>query len=169
MAILHPNIYYFILDASWSAVNSLEYWNKGNTATTVNNNTVHKTIYSPSPSSFSEPKTAAFTGFTSSGGNQTSGFNVNGGFNKGWNFYCQPNATGGTIYFSALGFRDVVSAHTNTSNAGSLSSVGVIGLYWSAGTSDTPKAYGMSYSSGDVYAQSLLYGGLGSLVRSTFE
>ena len=67
-------------------------------------NKVYKTIYSPSPTSYVEPRTAAFTGFTTNGGYTTSisDFNVNSSFNNGWNFYCQTNHQGGTIFFSAL-------------------------------------------------------------------
>ncbi len=135
VAILHPNIFYFVLDASWSSDNKFDFWNKDNTVGTNNNNTVKKTIYSPSPTSFSEPKTAAFTGFTSSGSYQSSGFNVSGGFNKGWNFYSQLNFQGNTVFFSALGFRDVNSGRVNTSNGGDVAYVSSNGVYWSAGPS----------------------------------
>ncbi len=86
---------------------SLELWNRGNTITSANSNKVYKTIYSPSPTEYLEPKSVAFTGFSITGSNTTtySQYNVSGSFNKGWNFYCQPNFTGTTIYFAALGFR----------------------------------------------------------------
>ncbi len=170
MAIQHPNIFYFVIDGSWSSVNSLEYWNKGNTSTTVNNNTVYKTIYSPSPSSFSEPKSAAFTGFTSSGGNQTSGFNVSGGFNKGWNFYCQPNATGGTTFFSALGFRDVFRGRVNTSNGGVVVYVSAYGSLWLAGPSSPSSfAHVLYFGSGLVNPQDQSVSAYGGTVRSVSE
>ena len=76
---------------------SLELWNKGNTATALNNNSINKTIYSPSLQNYSEPKSAAYTGFTIS--------NVSGSYNKGWNFYCQINNIGPTIFMAALGYR----------------------------------------------------------------
>ena len=170
MAIQHPNVFYFVIDGSWSSVNSLEYWNKGNTVTTVNNNTVYKTIYTPSPSSFSEAKTAVFTGFTSSGGNQSSGFNVSGGFNKGWNFYCQPNATGGTTFFSALGFRDVFSGRVNTSNGGAVVFVSGNGYSWSAGPSSTSTyARFLHFYSGGVYPQYEIGRAYGFAVRPVSE
>lgn len=134
--IQHPNIFYFT-DGAWSSINSLEYWNKGNIATTVNNNTVYKTIYSPSPTSYVEPKSAVFTGFTSSGGNSSGGFNVSGSFAKGWNFYCQPNFAGNTIIFSALGIRDSYSGRVNAITGGTIFGLGGSGLYWSAGPSGT--------------------------------
>ena len=101
---------------------SLELWNKGNTATSLNNNTVCKTIYDPSPSGFVLPKPAAFTGF--------SGSNVSG-WSAGWNFYCQLNKTGGTIFFPAFGYR--------VSGGGAIH-LGESGGYWSAGAS-TSSAY----------------------------
>ncbi len=137
VAIKHPNIYYFVLNASWSSTNNLEYWNKGNTVTTINNNTVYKTIYSPSPTSCSEAKPTVCTSFTTTGVNSatSSQFNVSGMFNKGWNFYCQPNFTGGTVFFSALGFRDTNSDRVNASTAGNISVLFYDGNYWTAGPS----------------------------------
>ncbi len=136
MAILHPNIFYFVLDASWSSNsnNSIEYWNKGNASTSINNNKVYKTIYSPSPTSYVEPRTAAFTGFTTNGGYTTSisDFNVNSSFNNGWNFYCQTNHQGGTIFFSALGFRDVNSSRQGTTTSGSIGYTNICVYYWAS-------------------------------------
>jgi len=55
--ILHPNMYL-------SGFSSFELWNKGNNVTTINNNPVIKTIYDPCPTNYTLPRTAAFTGFT---------------------------------------------------------------------------------------------------------
>ena len=139
MAIQHPNIFYFVLDASWSSYNSPEFWNKGNTDVTVNNNKIYKTIYSPSPADYAEPKTAAFTGFTTTGvySANVSNLNIASIFNKGYKFYCQPNKMGNIIFFSALGIRDTYSARVNTSNAGAVASVCGGGAYWSAGPTAT--------------------------------
>lgn len=134
ITIQHPNIFYFIINGSWSSSNSLEFWNFGNTATNNNNNYVYKTIYSPSPSGYVEPRTAAFTGFTLSGTNSSTG-NVNSAFNKGWKFYCQPNYQGATIFLQALGFRDIYNGRVNTTNAGSIMEANTSGIYWSAGVS----------------------------------
>ena len=159
-AIIHPNIYY--VGDSWSSTNKYDYWNYGNTVTTNNNNPVYKTIYSPSPTGFAEPKTAAFTGFTSSGGNQTSGFNVSGSFNKGWNFYCQPNATGSTVFFSALGYR--------VYNTGAVADVSGSGNYWSAGPSSTSSyARYLRFLSGSVGPQYEYNRAYGFSVRSASE
>ena len=143
IAIQHPNTFY--IGDSWSSTNSLEYWNKGNTLTTANNSPVKKTIYSPSPNGYLEPCTAAFTGFTTTGGNTTnsSQFNVYGPFNIGWNFYCQPNFTGGTVFFSALGY---IVYNTGTINAVSISC-----NYWTAGpSSNTTYARLLGFHSGLV-------------------
>ena len=96
-----------------------------------------KTIYSPSPSNYNEAKPFVCTGFTTTGiGSVTpTQFNVSAIFNKGWNFYSQPNFTGGTIFFSALGFRDTNSDRVNTSTVGNISILFYDGNYWTAGPS----------------------------------
>lgn len=127
VAIQHPNIFYYVLDASWSSTNSLEFWNKGNAATTVNNYPVYKTIFSPSPTGYVEPRTAAFTGLTLS--------NINGTFNNGYSFFCNPNRTGVTIFFPILGIRDAYSGRVNNSTAGYISLTDSHALYHSAGPS----------------------------------
>ena len=104
--ILNPTTMYGS-EGGWCSTN-LELWNKGNAVYTCNNNTVNKTIYDPSPSDYYVPKTAAYTGFTTTGYNSDnySEFNVAGSYNKGWNFYSQPNFNGSNIFFKALGCRD---------------------------------------------------------------
>jgi len=146
VAIMHPNIMY--VSNSWSSNNSLEFWNKGNSVSTYNNNQVYKTIYSPSPTGFVEPKSAIFTGFTYSGANSgsVSGFNVSGSFNKGWNFYSQPNSSGTTILFYAFGWRSW--------NSGQVGLVNNRGNYWSSGP-----ARDLYFDSGNVWPQ---YGDLRS-------
>lgn len=124
--ILHPNMF----NVS-SGNESLELWNKGNTATTLNNNSVNKTIYSPSPQNYSEPKSAAYTGFTIS--------NVSGSYNKGWNFYCQINNIGPTIFMAALGYR--------LYNSGGITNVGITGHYWSTGTSSGSYGHYVDFNS----------------------
>lgn len=129
IAIQHPNIFY--LSDSWSSTNKYDFWNFGNTVGTTNNNTVYKTIYSPSPCNYVEPKTAALTGFTTTGGNTSTPnqFNVSGGFNRGWNFYCNPNFIGNIMFFPALG--------TRISNTGVIGAVGGAGYCWFAGPAVT--------------------------------
>ena len=126
VTILHPNNYY--TGDCWSSINKYDFWNYGNTDTSNNNNPVKKTIYSPSPTGYAEPKPAAFTGFASS-----SGFNVSGGFNKGWNFYCQPKFQGNTIFFPSLGLRWYGNGYLERIDKKE-------GYYWSAGPSDATTA-----------------------------
>lgn len=154
VAILHPNIFYFVLSASWSADNKYDFWNKNYTDATVNNYEVKKTIYSPSPTGYAEPRTAAFTGFTTSGGNSTSNFNVSGGFNKGWSFYCQPKFIGTTIFFPALGYRDIGNGRVDASTAGTIAYVWSNGDFQSAGPSSTTTyARHLGFGSSSVYSQ----------------
>lgn len=133
---------------------SLELWNKDNTLKTVNNNAVHKTIYDPSPAGYVLPKSAAFTGFSTS--------NVSGGWSNGWNFYCQLNKTGGTIFFPAFGYRDGgYSAVVNVSG---------YGFFWSAGPSSTSSyARNWYFNSGDVNPQYEIDRAYGFSVRSASE
>lgn len=145
------------MDGSWSSTNNLEYWNKDNVVTTNNNNKIYKTVYSPSPTGFVDPSTAAFTGFTTTGSIvfTNSGFNVSGSFNKGWNFYSQPNSQGYLIFLYALGTRDVYNGRVNNTTAGTVALVGSGGNYWSAGPSGTNiYARSIGFNSGLVNPQS---------------
>ena len=110
---------------------SLELWNKGNTIGTVNNNTIYKTIYSPSPANYVEPKSAAYTGFSQS--------NSTGGFNKGLNFYSYPNSTGPTIFFPALGYYNNSLAYVNT-----------MATYW-AGPASATSATHLGFDASNLY------------------
>lgn len=118
--ILHPNTYNMGTGNS-----SLELWNKGNTVTTMNNSVVHKTIYSVAPCDYKEPRVAAFTGFTLA--------NTYGVYNKGWYFYCNPDKTGGTIFFpNTYGYRGEENPLINTQLGW--------GHYWTAGPASTTSA-----------------------------
>ena len=75
-------------------------WSANNSANVVNTEPVVKTIYDPCPAGFCTPPSGAFTGFTG-----TSGNNVSGAWDNGWNFFCGLDKTGETIYFPALGAR----------------------------------------------------------------
>ncbi len=140
----------------WNSSSSLELWNKGNTATTVNNNKVYKTIYSPSPSTFVEPKSAAFSSFTTTGTTSTSSaqYNISGIWQTGYNFYSYPSFSGSTIFFYGLGDRSwsglvIQSVNSNgggiyTSGCSSLSSAYY--LYY------RPTDVSPSYSGGKAFA-----------------
>nr|MBP7472507.1 hypothetical protein [Prevotella sp.] len=134
VAISHPYIYYYLIAASWSSTNSFEFWNRGNTVATLNNNIVNKTIYSPSPSGYVEPRAASFTGYTYS--------NTTGSYDKGWTFYSNPNRTGATHKMPSIGFRDVENGRVNTVNGGYVNFYGDYSGYWTAG----PSASGYSFS-----------------------
>ena len=74
---------------------------------TYNDTPVIKTVYDPCPAGFSLPPSNAFTGFTTTGKNVTNNAaEYNGEWDSsqlGWNFYCGPNKTGGTIFFPITG------------------------------------------------------------------
>lgn len=130
--IQHPNMF------NTSTLNVyLDLWNKGNSVTTLNNNVVNKTIYSSSPVNYSEPKAAAFTGFTSS--------NVSGSFNAGYNFYCNPNQTGSTIFFSALGYL--------VYNSNAIIRVNTQGNYWTANPYSASSGRDFQFNSGSISEQ----------------
>ncbi|AVM57027.1 fimbrillin family protein [Bacteroides heparinolyticus] len=86
-------------------------WSADNTVYTGNDNPVVKTIYDPCPAGYKMPPSNVYTGFTTTGSNtSTPGqFNVQGPWNKGWNFYCDPSKTQ-TVFFPASGCRDYNSA-----------------------------------------------------------
>lgn len=70
-------------------------------------NPENKTIYDPSPIGYIMPDEYVFTGFTDTGTASTNinSFNIKGGYNNGWEFYCEPNRIGETIFFPANGGR----------------------------------------------------------------
>ena len=105
-------------------------WNIDNEKTDENDEKVIKSVYDPSPVGYSLPASNAFTGFTTTGQNtrNPAEFNVNGGFNKGWHFYCKPNKKGETVFFPSSGFRGY--------DAGSLDNVTATGFDWVAGPYD---------------------------------
>lgn len=99
-------------------------WNADNTAVSVNNNVVVKTVYDPSPVGYCLPPLNAFTGTTANGsmesGESAYGYMFNSPYtssadyavHNGWVFYCSKmsrpgnyDPNGGTIYFPAMGFR----------------------------------------------------------------
>ena len=71
------------------------------------------------------PPNGACTGFTTTGNNSSTvaEFNVDGAWASGWNFYCNTNGTGETIYFHASGSR---------SNDGTISGMGTYSYIWHA-------------------------------------
>ena len=106
-------------------------WSANNNVYTANDNPVVKTIYDPCPAGYKMPPSNAFTGFTTTGQNTTnsSQFNVQGPWNRGWNFYCNSSKTE-TVFFPASGYREYRSATLNTY-------VGNFASYWTAGPKST--------------------------------
>jgi len=131
-AIQNPFTFYYVQNSDWSSTHSFQFWNKNfTTAVGFNNEVTLKTIYSPSPSGFVEPKTAAFTGFTSTGAYSANAnqFNINGSYNQGWNFYTNGWKIGGIVFFYGLGYRD-----TYNGASGGTVMVRTEGFYWTSGT-----------------------------------
>jgi len=150
-AILAPFTLYYVSNNDWSSTHNYDYWNKNfTTAVDANNYTTLKTIYSPSPSGYVEPKTAAFTGFTSTGGNteNSSQFNVSGSFNKGFYFYVNGWKIGSTIFFDCLGYRNTYNGAT-----GAVVYVGGEGHFWASGASSASYGRDLTFYSGTVLPQ----------------
>ena len=127
--------------------------------------TTLKTVYDPSVSGFTLPKTAAFTNFTSNSAytENIDNFNVSGNFNKGWYFYTSGWKTGNTIFFDALGLR------STSSKSGALTSVNISGFYWSAGAYSAESGRFFNFSTNYVDAQNFSARSYGLSVRSVKE
>ena len=141
-------------------------WSADNTTYNVNTNPVVKTIYDPSPVGFVVPPSGAFTGFTTTGANASSSaqFNTDGKFDKGWNFFCGLNKTGGTIYFPASGHRNY--------SAGAVVYVGSNGLFWSAVPSKSDsnyRGYYLRFTSSNLSLKNGSYRSAGFAVRPVRE
>ena len=163
-AIQNPFTFYYVSNNDWSSSHSFQFWNKNFTSDPgITNAATAKTIYSPSPSGFVEPKTAAFTGFTSTGDytNNSSQFNVSGIWNRGWNFYTNGWKTGNTIFFDALGYRDTYN--------GAVVDVGGGGLFWASGASSASLGRYLDFHSGYMNPQGTLYRSFGFSVRPVKE
>ena len=107
-----------------------------------------------------EPKTAAFTGFTSTGnnsGNQNQ-FNITGGFNKGWNFYTNGWKSGGTIFLSALGTRDTYTT------LGLLYKVLIDGYYYTDGVGTSGGGLYLAFGSGRINCQASQCRSMGNII-----
>ena len=130
-AIQHPeNMFKYARTGSyyydWCNVLYLNLWSMDNTVTGFNDNAVVKTIYDPCPAGFKMPASNAFTGFTTTG-NDTftpSEWNINGGWDYGWNFNNKIGSPDATVWFPASGTREP--------NYGSLRLVGIDCNSWSA-------------------------------------
>ena len=164
--ILYPYNMYYVYNSNWSTSTNIEYWNKGNSVMTVNNNKIYKTIYSPSPTNYAEPKSAAFTGFTTTGGNTTtsSQFNITGPFNSGWNFYSEPNFSGLTVFFQALGYRA-----TDTGKTAYILGVSTRCCYWTASPASNTTFRLLTAESNSVYPITLWDQCAGANIRPVLD
>ena len=145
-AIQNPFTFYYVNNNDWSSSHSYQFWNKNFTSDPgITNAATAKTIYSPSPSGYVEPKTAAFTGFTSNGANtqDVALYNVSGPHNKGLSFYTNGWKTGTTLFFPALGHRD----------QGSVINVGLGSAYWASGASSVSFGRGFGFDMACVLPQ----------------
>ena len=144
--IQHPGTMYHVNSSPYDLYDQtyINMWAANNTAiNNASNDAVVKTIYDPCPAGFHLPASKAFTGFTTTG-NEAYGyneFNVEGNFNKGWNF--KTNIGTSTIFFPVLGgryYRD-----------GSLYMVGT-GFFWSAFPANNGNmGYVFNFDSGAIY------------------
>ncbi|TCO88194.1 hypothetical protein EV202_12778, partial [Bacteroides heparinolyticus] len=118
-------------------------WSANNTVYTANDNSVVKTIYDPCPAGYKMPPSNVYTGFTTTGGNtsNSSEFNVQGPWNKGWNFYCNSSKTE-TVFFPASGCRYFSSAVPYH--------MGRDAYCWTAGPSSTYYGWNLGFASGFV-------------------
>ena len=138
-------------------------WSANNNVSDVNTTRPVKTVYDPSPAGFCLPPSGAFTGFTTSGENtgSASEFNVDGAFDNGWNFFCDLNKTGETIFFPALGYRSNVSGTPNY--------IGSLGSYWPAVSHSGNTGWYMEFSTSYVLPSNNNPRGQGFSVRSVKE
>ncbi len=109
-----------------------------------NNDPIHKTIFDPSPTYYTLPRSAAFTGFTTTGvdTDNSSEFNSSKITTLGGFFYCEPNFHGTICYFSTLGIRDV---------SGDLARWHYEGNYWSAGPASSEYSRYLVFSTTYIY------------------
>ena len=138
-------------------------WSTDNDKTDANDDKVIKSVYDPSPVGYSLPASNAFTGFTTTGGytNNSSEFNVQGVFNKGWHFYTKPSKQGIPFFFPASGYRGL--------DTGSLNHVTSRGFYWVAGPNTRSTGRFLSFDSGYVNPLGGTYRSFGFTVRPAQE
>ncbi|WP_276881571.1 fimbrillin family protein [Bacteroides heparinolyticus] len=138
-------------------------WSANNNTTAANDHSVVKTIYDPSPVGYKLPPSNVYTGFTTTGQytSAPSQFNVQGPWNKGWNFHCGLNHSGSTVFFPASGYR--ISGSAVPYNVGSGA------YYWTAGPGNTYYGRYLSFHPGSVYPLGNLNRSYGFGVRAAQE
>lgn len=164
-SIQNPTTYYYSSDSwDWNSTTYYDYWNATNgTTTSMNDNTVVKTVYDPNPVGFKMPSPDAFTGFTQDGSNKglySPGWNVESStINNGYKFYTQGWKIGPTDFWRANGLLD----------SGSLVSVGKYGCYWSAGPSSNSTGRNLEFYDTYLYPQKINNRDYGFSVRPVSE
>lgn len=166
LSIQDPHVFFNyggVVPRNWCSTTYYNLWSADNTVTTANDNAVVKTIYDPSPVGYHLPSSNVFTGFTYNGdtasGSSSFGTRFNSPYtsttdftdNFGWELYCNKmtgegsyDTAGGTVFVPASGSRD--------SSTGTVSSVGSIGFYWSAGPYLTSSGgFGLLFSLSSIY------------------
>ena len=138
-------------------------WNVDNERVNVNDDDVVKTVYDPSPVGYTVTAPNTFTGFTRSGQNSgnSSEWNVQGSFDKGWHFYCKPNKQGHTLFFPACGCRN--------NRSGALTNVSTYGCYWAAGPNYTYYGRRLGFYSGYISTLDDTHRSYGHSVRPAQE
>ena len=138
-----------VLPVNWNNMTYFyNFWNASMTSTSGqpadDQDSAVKTVYDPAPVGFTLPAGRAFTGFTTSGSNESDStkFNVVGSFNKGWKFKRDSDDATGN-YFPASGYRG--------DGSGVLASVSSYGGYWSFAPYSQANARNMGVSAGSVY------------------
>ena len=141
----------------WSALN------KGVGAAASNySSTTIKTIYDPCPPGFQIPHGTAYTGFTKTGDDSTSGsdFNVSGSFNTGW--YFTTGAGDESNFFPAEGYIVYSSGSVDKSDTN--------GYYWTSVPQDSQKkALGFEFSGSAVSVTASANQSDGFAVRPVME
>ena len=138
-------------------------WNVDNERVNVNDDDAVKTVYDPSPVGYTVTAPNTFTGFTRSGQNSgnSSEWNVQGSFDKGWHFYCKPNKQGHTLFFPACGCRN--------NRSGALTNVSTYGCYWAAGPNYTYYGRRLGFYSGYISTLDDTHRSYGHSVRPAQE
>ena len=166
-AIRHPHVFYNygsegpVFD--WCTERYLNLW--GTSVSGIEHAVGVKTIYDPSPVGYIMPPAGFFTGFSATGGtvSTVSQFNVEGGFDAGWNFYGEKGGKGGLIFLPAVGYRTYVSGHGLT--------FGNTGYCWSSSTYDydSGSSYNFTLSEGKLTPTSTISRAAGLSVRAVRE
>ena len=138
-AIQAPFTMYYVHKDDWSESHNYDYWNiKFTSATNVNNTDVVKTIYDPSVSGFTLPKTAACSNFSINAGTKY----VDGRF-AGRYFY-RKGSEGATIFFDLIGYRETWDSY------GALYGTTHRGYYWLSGKISSYQAISLFFDSSIV-------------------